>query len=131
MHGLIYGSQDFAEKIKERFLLKSKDDELPQHNSMFASVGSVELLRRASDILDCDSEVFKRSKKMSASEMEKRDFLIHFLRDTGRFTNRQVGAFFGLTYSSVSHRVRNLNSRMVSDKSLKMKYEKFKSRMQA
>ena len=111
--------------------MKSKDDELPQHNSMFASVGSVELLRRASDILDCDSEVFKRSKKMSAFEMEKRNFLIHFLRDTGRFTNRQVAAFFGLTYSFVSHRVRNLDSRMVSDKSLKRKYQKFKSRMQA
>jgi hypothetical protein len=130
VHGLIYGSQDSAEKIKERFLLKGKDDELPQHNSMFSAVGSDELLRRASEILDYDPDISRKSKKTSMFEIEKRDFLIHFLRNTGYFTNRQVGAFFGLMYSSVSHRVRNLNSRMASDKSLKKKYENFKSKMQ-
>ena len=130
-YGLIYGSEDFTKKIKARFLLDEKNDELPQHNSMFVSVGSDELLRLGSDILDYDHENARKSKRISASEIEKRDFLIHYLRSTGRFTNRQVGQFFGLTYSSVSHRVRNLNSRSVSDKSLKRKYENFKSKMQA
>ncbi len=130
-HGLIYGSEDFANKIKARFLMDGKNDELPQHNSMFVSVGSDELLKRGSDILDYDLENAKKSKRISASEIEKRDILIHYLRSTGLFTNRQVGRFFGLTYSSVSHRVRNLNYRLVSDKNLRRKYEKFKSQIQA
>jgi hypothetical protein len=59
--------------------LKSKDDELPQHNSMFSAVGSDELLRRASEILDYDPDISRKSKKMSMFEIEKRDFLFEAL----------------------------------------------------
>jgi REP-associated tyrosine transposase len=123
-HGLIYGSQEYVSDLKGRFLENNKDVELPQHNSLFKEFDSALLLDLASRFLNLNVEAARNAKRIDADEKDKRDLLIYFLWKTGCLSNREIGAFFGLTYSAVSYCVKAINDRIGVEKSLKEKYNK-------
>jgi len=128
-HGLIYGGQDFISDLKSRFLDDKKDVELPQHNSMLREFNSDLLLKKATAILDFNLEAARNAKKIGPAEKDKRDLLIYLLWKTGRLSNREIGAYFGLTYSAISRRVKVANNRISEDKRLKGKYQRLKSQI--
>jgi len=51
-HGLIYGSQDFVNDLKDKFLRDEKNVELPQHNSLFRDFDPELFLNNASNRLN-------------------------------------------------------------------------------
>ena len=122
-HGLIYGGQDFVERIKTRFLGDQKDAELPQHNRLFRSFDSELLLNKAAKALDFDLEAARNSKKIGIGEKDKRDVLIHLLWKTGRMSNQEIGSCFRLTYSSISKIVSSVNDRIQNEKNLKAQFD--------
>jgi putative transposase len=128
-HGLIYGGQDFVSDLKIRFLDNKKEGELPQYNSMFREFDSELLLNIASRNLGFDLEAARNAKKIGAEEKDKRDLLIYLLWKIGRLSNSEIGAFFGLTYSAISKRVRVITDRISTEQRLKDKYQTLKSQI--
>lgn len=128
-HGLIYGSQDFITDIKARFLEGRKDVELPQHNSLFKDFDIDLLLNTASNILGLDMGSAYTAKRISAGDKDKRDLLIYLFWKTGRFSNREIGNCFGLTYSAISQRVKMMTNRLSIEKDLRDQYMILKSQI--
>ncbi|MDP2646349.1 MAG: transposase [Desulfobacterales bacterium] len=128
-HGLVYGSQDFVDHLKERFLSDKKNVELPQHNSMLGEFQAEAILHRAAQILNFDLESIGRPKQMTSEQREKRDLMIYLLWETGRFTNLKIGELFGLTYSSISRRVSDVGICMTKGKMFRERYLQLKSQI--
>lgn len=121
-HGLIYGSREYVSDLKSRFLANQKDAELPQHNSLFREIDVDVLVDKASKKLGFDAEAARRAKRIGAEEKDTRDVLIYILWKTGRLSNREIGTFFGLTYSAVSWCIKSVGDRITIEPKLKEKY---------
>jgi len=128
-HGLIYGSQEFVTKIRDRFLGENINEELPQHNSILREYESEALLSRAAKILNFDLASAHKAKKIGSVDKDNRDLLIYLLWQLGRLSNSAIGAYFGLTYSSISRRVKIVSDRLSIDTELGEKYNTLKSQI--
>jgi REP-associated tyrosine transposase len=102
--GLVFGTKEFASKIKKQFLPKERDGELPQQRKRHEDIDINYLLMESCKVLECDLDSFRKSKRIRSTDIIKRDILISFLWNSGLFTNIEIGQCFGLTYSSVSRR---------------------------
>ncbi|WP_435550373.1 winged helix-turn-helix transcriptional regulator [Desulfobacterium sp. N47] len=69
------------------------------------------------------------AKRVSADDKDKRDLLVYLLWKTGRFSNREIGNRFGLTYSAVSQRVKMMTNRLSVEKGLQDQYIMLKSQI--
>jgi putative transposase len=128
-HGLIYGSQEFIEDIKERFLSDKKDAELPQHNSMLRTFDPELILKRASEHLGFNLEAARKARKIGPGDKDKRDLMIYLLWRAGRLSNSAIGAYFGLTYSAVSRRVKLISDKIDADQDVRGRYNDLKSQI--
>ena len=128
-HNLVYGSEVFLDDLKERFLLKERDVELPQHNRLFRDVDPQKVLQSACEVLDVDLERIRKSRRISRNEKDQRDLLIYLLWESGRYVNRQIGLHLGLSYSNVSRRITEIRSRLDKDKGLVKKYQTLKAQI--
>ena len=126
-HGLIYGSHDFVEDIKYHFLTADKDRELPQRNSVLRDYAPETLLERAAAYLEYDLGQQPLSKRAPLEEKNKRDFLIFILWELGNLSYECIGGYFGITYSAISHRVKELRDKFSQDKQLLKQYRLLKS----
>ena len=126
-HGLIYGSQNFVDQIKSNYLSGQSCDELPQLRKILKHAEPGMILRRAAEILDCNVESFRQSRRISVADKDNRDLLIFCLWETGIYTNREIGNLFGLTYSSISRRARITKKRLKKKRKLNKKYRQLKS----
>lgn len=123
-HGLIYGSKKFVASIKEQFLSDTKKPELPQHNRLYKAFDPENLLKRAAKTLSFDLSAAIISKKIADGDKEKRDMLVYWLRKTGRLSNSEIGAYFGLTYSAVSKIISQFCDRLSIERGLKSRFNK-------
>ncbi len=126
-HGLIYGSDKFVASIKKRFLGNKQEAELPQHNRMYRDIDAKKLLRSAAAFLNFDLKAFGNSKKPRLENKDNRDMLVYLLKQTGRFSNQEIGNFFGLTYSAISRIANQFKDRMAEDKRLAAGFAKLYS----
>ena len=117
-HGFIYGSDKFVAKIKKRFLRDKQEPELPQHNRLYREIDAEKLLSSAAAFLDFNLKAFGNNRKPRLEDKDKRDMLVYLLKQTGRFSNQEIGDFFGLTYSAISRIANQFKSRMADDKTL-------------
>ena len=128
-HGLVFGSEGFLNDLKERFLLKEMDVELPQHNRLFRDVDPQKVIQSASEALHIDLDSVCKSRRISRKEKDQRDFLIYLLWESGRFGNRQIGLHLGISYSNVSRRITEIRRRLDKDKCLGRKYQTLKAQV--
>lgn len=126
-HGLIYGSQNFVDKIKSNYLSDQSLDELPQLRRMIKGSEPEMILHKAAEALNCSVKNFKQSRRISEADKDNRDLLIYFLWKTGIYTNLEIGELFGLTCSSVSRRVDITRQRFMQKRLLNKKYQQLKS----
>jgi len=126
-HGLIYGSQNFVDKIKSNYLTDQSRDELPQLRRMLKGTEPGMVLHKAAKVLDCNVENFKQSRRISKDDKDDRDLLIYFLWETGIYTNREIGELLGVTYSSISRRVNIAKERFKKKRQFNKKYQHLKS----
>jgi REP element-mobilizing transposase RayT len=126
-NGLIYGSEDFVTDIRSRFLSEDKNPELPQHNHIAKTISTRELLNNAAAALNFDLKATATEKRVTSADKDKRDLLIYLLWENGRLTNKEIGSYFGLTYSSVSRRVAKTRKRLAQENELNNTFEKLKS----
>jgi len=128
-HGLIYGGREFIDEIKTRFLGDKKDAELPQHNSLLRTFDPELILKRASKHLDFNLEDALMSKRIGQDDIDNRDLMIYLLWRAGRLSNSAIGAYFGLTYSAVSRRVKIISEKITTSQAVRDKYQDLKSQI--
>ena len=104
-HGLVYGSESFLKDLKDRYLLKQKDVELPQHNRMYRDIDPERILGIASKAMRIDLNDLRNSKRISKTLRDQRDMLMYLLWESGRFGNQEIGSLLGIGYSNVSRRI--------------------------
>ncbi len=126
-HGLVYGSRDFVEDLKSRFLADNRDEELPQRNQILRHHDPEQFLRKAAEYLAFDLEGARSASRIAGEEKEKRDTLIYLLRKTGRLSNREIGRLMGLSYSMVSRVVSDFSGRVVDEKDIREKVDQVRS----
>ena len=73
--------------------------------------------------------LFQNSRRISDTNLDKRDLLIYLLWEIGYFTNQQIGDIFKLTYSSVSRRVNKFRNRIKKENSLLKLYKATRSQI--
>jgi putative transposase len=128
-HGFIYGSQNFVENLKTRFLEDDKDVELTQRNRLLRPADPQKLLQSASDVLCFDMESAAKAKRIASGDKEKRDMLIYLLWKTGGLSNKEIGTLMGITYSTVSKVVSTFGGKFKADKQVKANFEKLNCRV--
>ncbi|CAG0970180.1 hypothetical protein ANRL3_01447 [Anaerolineae bacterium] len=104
-HGLFFGSQEFIDRIKSKYLSEMPDVELPQKRQVLRETNPETVLNKAAKVLKCDVNDFLQSSRISDSNKLNRDLMIYLLWSTGWYTNQEIGDLFGLGYSSISRRV--------------------------
>jgi REP element-mobilizing transposase RayT len=128
-HGLFYGTQAFINRIKGIYLPDEANRDIPEQGKLLKESKPDELLKSAAEILGCELERIKSSRRVTDSDKTNRDILIYLLWQTGRFSNSEIAGQFGLTYSSVTRCVGAFKKRWEREKKLKNKYKKFKSQI--
>ncbi|MCP4265692.1 MAG: hypothetical protein GY777_08975 [Candidatus Brocadiaceae bacterium] len=129
-HGIVLGSQKFIDRIKSKYLSEKTDVEIPQKRSLLRNANPETILRKAANVLKCDTNDFVQSSRISYANKQNRDLLIYFLWSTGWYSNQEIGNLFGIGYSSVSRRVSIMKTNISKDekinKSLKNIYSQIK-----
>jgi putative transposase len=128
-HGFVYGTKSFLDQIKYKYLSQKADAEFPQLSSILKDKDPADLLKKAATILNCNIDEFRESVRISEKDKIVRDILLLFLWETGLYTNREIGKFFGLSYSAVSRRVHLARSRINKPDAMGHKYEQLKSQI--
>ena len=75
-------------------------------------------------MLDVDMLFFKQSRRIPKSVKVNRDLLVYCLWKTGILTNKKIGELFGVSYSSISHIVKSVQSGLDRDKEYREKFMK-------
>ncbi len=96
-HGLFYGTQAFIDHIKVTYLAEEANLDIPEQRKLLKESKPEELLKSAAEVLGCDLERLKRSRRVTDSDKTNRDMLIYLLWQTGKFINSEIGWQFGLT----------------------------------
>ncbi len=122
-HGLFLGSGKFAKRLRQRYLPESPDREITGQRELAAGSDPEEIAEKAADLLDCDLQEFRQLARLSGPKKEKRDLIIYLVWRTGLLTNEKIGAIFGLSYSSVSHRVQAVKDKMARDTKFKKRWD--------
>jgi putative transposase len=127
-HGFIVGTEKFVDHIKSVYLKYDEPDiEIPQTVKVFKSSDPIVLLKKAAKLLNCDLELLKKPSKISKENRTKRDILIYLLWRTGKYSNKELGEIFGLTYSSISHRKSIVLNNLKDEAATKKLFDSVKS----
>lgn len=110
-HGIILGSQKFVDQIRSKYLTEKTDVEVPQKRQVLRNTNPESLLKKAAEVLKCNTNDFIQSSRISEENKYNRDILIYFLWSTGWYSNQEIGKLFGLCYSSISRRVTIMKSK--------------------
>jgi REP element-mobilizing transposase RayT len=114
-HGFILGSLSFVEEIRSRFLPETAHADIPEQNRLARDVDLDQVIARACGFLGCDVGELRKSPRVPAKHVAKRDLLIYTLWRLGVLTNRQIGEVFGLTGAAVGQRIALMKSRRTVD----------------
>ncbi len=127
--GFLFGSQPFADSIRNKYLPGGPDEELPQLNRMLKSCPPGMLIEQAAQALNFDIEYFRHACRLTGADLDKRDALVILLWEIGRYSNREIGELLGLTHSSVSKRLTRAKGLVRSRENhpVKINYDKIKA----
>ena len=105
--GIAVGTVAFAKQVKRKYLLNTPHSEIPQQKLTKDDYDVPALLETASKTLGCNLAAFKKAARIDGADKIHRDLLVYLFWETGAFTNKQIGQYLGLTYSSVSHCIKS------------------------
>ncbi len=128
-HGFFFGTKRYLDEIKKNYLKKESDAELPKLNRIIKDKDPVKSLKRAAKAINFDLKKLRQSNRIFKKDIQDRDILLYFLRETGIYTNKQIGDLFNLTYSAVSRRADIAKSDISKQTEMKRKYNLIKSKI--
>jgi len=115
-HGVILGTSQFVDVIKTRYAGGRPHPEIPRQRGVVGRAGAEAALKK--DFGDG----FKEKGRVYGKEKEKRDLWVFLLWESGAYTNREIGDMFGISYTAVSHIVKNAKNRMKNDQGFQKDY---------
>ena len=128
-HGFFLGTKVYLDAIGKKHLAKKPDAELPQLNRIIKDKDPVKSLECAAKAIRFDLNKLRQSKRTPKEDIPDRDILLYCLKETGFYTNKQIGDLFNLTYSAVSRRAANIRLDLSKQAGLRRKYDLIKSRI--
>jgi hypothetical protein len=128
-HGLFMGTDAFIKRIKAKHLTKEPHPEIPQQRRINKGGELQEVVRSACRVLGCAEHELTGRGRTKNKMLLQRDSIIYFLWDMGLFTNSEIGALFGLSYSAVSRRAGIMKVRIDEDHAIKQQVAKLKSQI--
>lgn len=126
-HGMILGTTEFVKKLKDNYLTGSVQKEIPQQLRIQKDVEPSEIIRKAAAMLDVDIAFYQQSRRIPKSSKANRDLLVYCIWKTGILTNVKIGDIFGVSYSSISHIVKSVQSELDMNKEYRDKFMKLYS----
>ena len=126
-HGIVFGTRRYLNSITKKYLKNESDVELPQLNRIIKDKDPAKLLKRAAKVINYNLTKLSQSDRIPQKDIQDRDILLYFLRETGLYTNKQIGELFGLTYSAVSRRANIVRSEILKQPEMRQKYNLIKS----
>lgn len=120
-HGLVFGSKQFVDKLRKQYLTAKPEVSIPQQSQMAPRIDTDRFLIKAERILKCDVGRFIQAGRLRGAQKDNRDLLVYLMWRSGRLTNEQIGQLFGLSYSAVSHVVKNMKVRVLDNPKLMKK----------
>ena len=126
-HGLILGSEQFAGKIRRKYLPTRLDAAMPQQSQLAATVDIKSFLVQAEKKLKFEIKDFIQAGRLSGTVKDKRDLLLYFIWQAGHLRNEQIGELFGVSYSAVSHIVKSFKAKLKKDHKLRTKFSQLNS----
>jgi len=128
-HGFIVGTEQFVDKIKSKYTSKRPHREVPQQRGIVGRVDVEVFLNSASRLLECDLKRIRQAGRLYGKEKEGRDLLIYLLWERGAFTNGEIGEYFEVTYTAVSHIARKVKGQLNKDRDYVKEYDTIKSQI--
>jgi REP element-mobilizing transposase RayT len=128
-HGMFLGNKKFTEKIKKQYLHVRPHQEIPPQKQLDKMVDPDALSIQAAEMLNCNLEQLRKSKRISKADKADRDLVIYLLWQSGQLTNQKIGEKFGLTYSAVSRRVSVFKDVIKKNQAMKNKFKQVKSQI--
>jgi len=110
-------------------MVSEPDPAIPQQKSIQKSTDPVQLLNKASEVLQCDLGKIKDCAGISESDKLNRDILLYWLWQEGKYTILQIGELFGLTHSSVNRRVTIIREKVALEQNFLRQIETIKSQI--
>ena len=127
-HGSFFGSKEYCEHIKSKYILKKKPDtEIPQKRLLLREDDLNVMIRDVASALECKISCLINPKRISGLDKDKRDILIYLLWNTGLYRNFEIAKVFNLSYSSVSKQVSNIKLKLSKKSEIKKMYKKANS----
>ena len=123
-HGIILGTAEFVKKLRDAFLPDSPQKEIPQCRKIQKDVDPSDLIHKAATMLNVDMLFCQQSKRIPKEIKVNRDLLVFCIWKTGLLANKKIGALFGVSYSSISHIVKSVQTKLGTDKAFMGKFMK-------
>ena len=128
-YGLIMGTQKFVDRIKSIYVPERPHREVPQQMGIVGRMDPKMIVDQASALLSCDIEEYREARRLYGPDKEIRDLFVYLLWQRGGYTNVEIGEFFGVSYTAVSHIVKKVKVQLKTDRIYKQKYEKVNSQI--
>lgn len=126
-HGVILGKEEFVERIRLSSGGAGAHREIPQQKEVLRSVDFMGAAKRALALLGRERGGYASGHRLRGGEKEDRDLAVYALWERGAFRNDDIGRAFGVSYSAVSHIVRNVKERMNNDPQFRRRVQKINS----
>ena len=126
-HGMIMGTKKFVDKIRLKYMPDNFHREIPQQRALGKSVEPEKMLKKAAEILNCDFDFIRHSRRIPKSLKDDRDLLVYLVWKSCMLTNEETGLLFGMTYSAISHILSSMRTRMQKESGLRVKFNRIYS----
>ena len=126
-HGVILGSAGFVEGIRLSRGGSPAHKEIPQQKKILASIDLMEAANQALALLGREVGEYSSGHRVRGKIKEDRDVVVYALWEKGVFRNEEIAKVFGLSYSAVSHIVRELKELIEKDPRVSSKAKRINS----
>ena len=125
-HGFILGAKNFVKQIRDQFLPDKPHAALPQQKQLKKDIQLDKIATRAAQIVELDLDRAIQATRLRGSDKLKRDAVLFALWKRG-VNIEELGRFFNITGSAVSHSVRTFQNEMKQDSKLKSQFDTLNS----
>jgi putative transposase len=111
-HGVILGSEEFVEGIRLSRGGAGAHKDIPQQKEVLRSVDVMGVAKKALALLGREMGEYAPGHRVRGGRKEDRNLVVYALWDRGLLQNEEIGRVFGVSYSAVSHIVKDVKERM-------------------
>jgi len=129
-HGFIFGSEQFINDIKTKFLKEKKEPDLTQHNRLKFDANIDKLIDHLSKLLNFNILENKITRYSSLEKKECRDIVVFLIKNQTNLSNRSIGEKINLSGSAIGSIIAHLQVKIESSKTLKRKIKTLNSQFE-